>query len=94
MDVLFLKYTGAGDKPSSDVTQIRRVAGVTIVNGNLPKTLVVQVKDDDARCRLMGLPNWRLVTPQTTSLESNVPNTPEGSNTVTASRYLRFVHNK
>jgi hypothetical protein len=92
MDVLFMKYTGAGDKPSSDVTQIRRVAGVTIVNANLAKTLIVQVKDDVARCRLMGLPNWSLVTPQTTSLESNVPSTPSGGNAVTAGRYLRAVH--
>jgi hypothetical protein len=92
MDVLFLKYTGVGDKPSSDVTQIRRVAGVVIVNANLPKTLIVQVRDEDARCRLMGLPNWRLVAPQTTSLESNVPSTAAGGSATSASRYLRAVH--
>ena len=91
MDVLFMKYTGVGDKPPSDVSEIRRVAGVTVVNTNLPKTLIVQVRDEVARCRLMGLPNWHLVTPQTTSLESNIPSTPIGGGGVTASSHLRSV---
>lgn len=91
MDVLFMKYTGVGDKPSADVTQIRRVDGVTVVNANLPKTLIVHVKNDVARYRLMGLPNWCLVTPQTTSLESEVHSTPMGGSSLAVSRYLRSV---
>lgn len=91
MYVLLLVYKGIGDKPSADVERIKRVDGVTVVNTQLPKSIVVQVRGDREMHKLMDLPNWSLSTSHTARIDPHVEGPGGAKNGMVVSKYLRSV---
>lgn len=91
MYVLLLKYNGTGEKPIADIDWINRIDGVEVVNSQLPRMLVVQVRGDKEKCKLMTLSNWSLNVPHTSRIDIDVDASAAAKNGFVVSRYLRSI---
>lgn len=67
-----LFYVGSGSKPVADITRIREMPGVEIVNDSLPRSIVVDVFGDLAEQRLKRLESWKLRQSHPVSLGTTV----------------------
>lgn len=65
MEVMMIRYDGAGPRPEADLEKIRASAGVTVVNDTFPKTVIVRVDGDLAKQRLRRIDGWTLHASQT-----------------------------
>lgn len=91
MYLLLLKYTGIGETPSADIEWINAVDGVEIVNSQLPRMLVVQVRGETEKRKLMNLSNWSLNIPKSTKVDLDIDSSAAAQNGFVVNRYLRSV---
>jgi hypothetical protein len=70
MSLFLLSYKGLGERPQSDIEQVRQMAGVEIINEKLPRGMVLNITSDLAKHRLKKLDNWSLYESQTVTIHS------------------------